>query len=384
MQLLYILYLKELKDILRDRRALITTLLVSSLSGPLLLLLISSMLANFETRSERRIIMIDGAQYAPSLVNHLLRETATIENAPEGYEQDLLTGKLADPVLKIPKDFEALWQTGQPIKLHLITSTSNSKANAGVGRVKRWVSGLNADRSSMIFVERSLSSSFNDFIQIEDIDLSNPRTESSKLFGILPYFFVLAALYGVWGSAIESTAGERDQKTLEPLMLACRDPNQIVMGKWLAITSIGAIVSLIAILAFLPAQWLMGSETLKVMFSFGVREVIQACLLILPLTGFLAACLMWVGAYARSTRQAQTYASLLLFFTAMIPMLMTVDGEQASPLMQSFPIIAQHHGVLQMMQGTVLPFETFVFLFLTHLLLTLAILIQVRKKLIRV
>lgn len=384
MQLLYILYLKELNDIFRDRRALLTTLLVSSLSGPLLLLLISSMLANFETRSERRIIVIDGAQYAPTLVNHLSRETATIENAPKDYEQELMTGKLADPVLKIPNDFENLWKTGQPITLHLITSASNAKANAGVGRVKRWVSGLNAERSSMMFVERSLSPAFNDFIQIEDIDLSNPRAESSKLFGILPYFFVLAALYGVWGSAIESTAGERDQKTLEPLILACREPNQIVLGKWLAITSVGAMVSSLAILTFIPAQWLMGSETLKAMFSFGVYEVIQSSLLLLPLTGFLAACLMWVGAYARSSRQAQTYASVVLFFTAMIPMLMSVDGEHASTIMQSLPIVAQHHGVLQMMQGTTLPLQYFIASSFIHLLLTFAILIQVKRQLMRV
>ena len=369
-------FLKELNDIRRDTRALITVSLVSILAGPILLLMISNMLSGFEARSEQRIIVISGIEYAPSLASHLSRETATIEEAPKDYEQALLTGRLNDPVLVIPKDFEDKWQKGEPQTLNLITHSGNSRANAGVSRVKRWVGSIVSERANIQLALNNVSPNINDFLAIEDIDLANPSAETTKIFGMLPYFFVLAALYGVWGSAIESTIGEKEHHTIEALLLSIGSIKALVYGKWFAIVAVGCIISALAIMSFIPAQSWMQSDTLKAMFSFSWYEVSLCLAMVIPLVGFFAAALMLVGAISKTTRQAQTNATLILMMTAFVPMILSMQANQTHGISQYLPVTAQHYWIIKLLEGeniSVIILSTIILLhlFMTYLILKL-------------
>lgn len=342
---------KEFNDIIRDTRALLAVSLISILAGPFILLLISNILAEFESRAERRIIVVHGIEHAPSLANHLARETTNIEVAPEDYAQALQEGRMVDPVLVIPSDFEEKWLSGEPQTLTIMTNSSNSRINAGVGRVVRWVNGIERERASITFALRGVSPSVSDYIQIKSIDLASAKAKTAKLFAMLPYFLVLAALYGVWGSALDTTVGERERGTLEPLLVTPHPTWQLMLGKWCAITLVGCIITSIAILSFIPAQWLMQSETLKTMFNFGRVEVIYCLILVLPLTGLFASMLMLVGTFAKNTRQAQANASVVLLISTFLPILVQIKPNAVSLSNQIFPLLAQHHHILALFKG---------------------------------
>lgn len=351
MAAIWVIFKKELKDILRDTRALMTVSLVSILAGPVIMLMISNMLAGFEARAERRIVVVYGIEHAPSLKNHLLRETAQIENAPEDYELALLEGRLVDPVLVIPENFEEKWLKGEPQLLTVMTNSSNARINAGVGRLKRWVAGLASDQAVINSAIAGFSPNANELLGFEDIDLANSRAQSVKIFTMLPYFFVLAALYGVWGSALETTVGEREKSTLEPLLVIPHRVWRVILGKWLAVFSVGAVITSVAVISFIPAQSMMHSEMLKTMFAFGWPEVATSLLLVLPLTGLFAALLMMVGAMARSTRQAQANSTLVLLISTFLPMVFQMQMEEQQTWQQWMPMVSQHYHILQMLKG---------------------------------
>ena len=348
---IYVIFKKEYKDIVRDTRALLTVSLISILAGPLILLMISNMLASFETRAERRVIVVHGIENAPSLENHLKRETTVIEKAPDDYAQALLDGKLVDPVLVIPTDFEEHWLKGEPQSLTIMTNSSNARIHAGVGRVKRWVSGLSGDRNSILLAMRGVSPNAGEFINLEDVDLASAKAETAKIFGLLPYFLVLAALYGVWGSALDTTVGERERGTLEPLLVIPHPAWKVVLGKWCAVVLVGSLIAGIAILSFLPAQWLMQSETLRAMFTFGWFEVLICFVVILPLTGLFAAMLMLVGIFAKNTRQAQANATVVLLISTFLPMMTQLGSNEIKTWHHWFPMLAQHHHILELFKG---------------------------------
>lgn len=345
MRTVWVVIKKEFKDIIRDTRALMSVAVIAVLAGPAILLMISNMLSGFEARAERRIVVVAGSEYAPSLANYLARNTAQIEEAPEDYEAALINGRLVDPVLVIPEDFEENWRQGYPQTLTILTNSSNSRINAGVGRLRSWVSGFAQERSTLNMAQRGYAPASNSFIGFERIDVAGAKAKSAKIFSMLPYFLVLAALYGVWGSAIDTTVGERERNTLEPLLVIPHPTWQMVLGKWLAVTAVGALIAATAILGFLPAQWLMQSETLKAMFNFGWFEVLVSLLLILPLTGLFSALLMMVGVFAKSMRQAQANASLVLLLITFLPMVFLVQGDVENHWQRWFPILTQHHHI---------------------------------------
>lgn len=353
MRTIYLVLKKEFKDIIRDTRALFSVALIAILAGPVILLMISNMLAGFESRAERRIVIVHGIENAPTLANYLARKTIQIEQAPDDYEKAMLFGKLPDPVLVIPVDFEQRWEDGAPQTLTLLTNSSNSRVNAGVRRLQRWVSGFASQRGVLQLAERGVAPAASDFISFEKIDLASAKAKSAKIFSMLPYFLVLAALYGVWGSAIDTTVGEKERGTLEPLLVIPHATWQMVMGKWLAVTLVGAIVASIAICSFIPAQWLMESETLKAMFNFGVFEAIVCLVLIIPLTGLFAALLMMVGVLANSMRQAQANASLVLLLITFLPMIFLASDEVSNHWQRWFPILAHHHHIFSLFKNGV-------------------------------
>lgn len=348
---IYTIFKKEMKDILRDWRALLTVMLVSVLAGPILLLMISNMLASFEARAERRIIVVHGIENAPSLANYLARETTQLEPAPADYEQALLDGRIQDPVLVIPQDFEKQWRKGEPQTLHIYTNSSNARANAGVARVKRWVAGLAGENATIKTALSGVAPNAYDTVAIEEIDLASAQAETAKVFGMLPYFLVLAALYGVWGSALDVTIGEKERGTLEPLLIVPHSTSKIVWGKWLAVWTVGAAITSIAVLSFILAQTLMHSDTLKAMFAFGWQEALSCLILLLPLCGLFAAALMTVGVFAKSTRQAQANATALLLVSAFLPLASQLNQE-VSPMWHAFtPVIAEHFHIMGILKG---------------------------------
>jgi sodium transport system permease protein len=348
---IYTVFKKEFLDIVRDVRALLTVSILSILAGPLLLLIISNVIANYEAKAERRVVVIDGMDHAPSLTNYLLQESVELVRAPLNYQEALKSNQLQDPVIVIPNDFETNWLQGKPFTITLMTNSSNARANAGVGRVKRWLSSFVGERTTLQLTFKGIAPSAHDYILIEEVDLANPNAEGAAIFGMIPYFLLLASLYSVWGSAIETTIMEKEKKTLEPLIMTPHSLVKIMLGKWTAVFSVGAIITSVAISSFVFTQYLMNSDTLKSMFSFGWIEAFKCLLITLPLTGLFAAVLIAIGAQAKSVRQAQTNATFVLLLTALLPMLSHLNGSEIQLWQRLLPIYSQHFYVMSIFKG---------------------------------
>ena len=137
---------KELRDALRDRRTLLTLLLSSVAVGPLVLWLLSTLVAGLEERAEARVVVVAGIQHAPSLQNYLQRQTYAVQQAPADYEEQLRSRRLGEPVLVVPADFEAALASGEPARLQLVFSSANPRAAAGANRLQRLLQGYGQEQ----------------------------------------------------------------------------------------------------------------------------------------------------------------------------------------------------------------------------------------------
>lgn len=344
-----IVFVKEWLDALRDRRALLVVTLVSVCAGPLLLLMLANMLAGFEARAERRIVLAWGMEHAPSLANHLLRESVRIEPAPADYAGALRTGRLADPVLLVPQDFERRLAAGETATLTIVSDTSNARAQAGVARLKRWLGTFENGRETLALALRGIDSG-TDALTIEEHDLASPLAQSARVFAMLPYFLLLAALYGVWGAALDVTVGERERGALDTLRLSPAGGLGLAIGKWLAVSAVGVLIVALATASFVSARAVMPGETLRAMFAFGSAEAACCLALLVPLVMLFAALLMAVGVRARTLREAQASATGVMLLATLLPLFVQI-GEGTADWHARAPVIAQHTLVQVLLRG---------------------------------
>ncbi len=348
-------YLKELVDALRDRRTLLVVLLSSVAIGPAVLVLVSQLVAGIEKRAEARVVVVHGMQYAPTLRNYLERQTYTVREAPAGYEQQLKDSKLGDPVLVVPADFESDLARGKAPVVELFASASNQRSQTGSGAVLRLLRGFNQEQATLRLAVRGVSPAALEALRIEERDLADPASRAAQLSTMVPFFVLMAVLYGALNAALDTTAGERERGSLEPLLMNPAPRLALVLGKWGAVASVAILIAVLSCLSFLPAQWLLRSEVLSAMFRFGIAEAAAFVGLLLPLAGALAAVLMAIAIRCKTFKEAQANATIVVLGVSMLPLVTIFNQEGQAPWHLWVPALAQTTLMGRMLRGEALP-----------------------------
>ncbi len=349
-------YRKELVDALRDRRTLMTVLLSSVAIGPLVLLLVSSLVAGIEKRAEARVIVVEGIERAPTLRNYLERQTYTIKPAPADYEQQLKDSRLGDPVVVMPPDFEQGLIDGRAPLIAVVTSAGNQRAQTAAGPTLQLLRGFNREQAVLRLAVRGVAPSSLEAVRIEERDLADPATRAAQLGTMVPYFVLMAVLYGALNAALDSTAGERERGSLEPLLMNPAPRTALVLGKWAAVASVGMLIAVLSCLSFLPGQWLLRSEVLAAMFRFGIGEALAFIALLLPLAGALAAVLMAIAIRCRTFKEAQANATVVMLGFSLLPLVAVFNQEGTRPWHLWVPALAQTTLMGRVLKGQALTF----------------------------
>jgi len=341
---------KEIVDALRDRRTLAVVLASSVLVGPLVLVAISFFLAGFEARAEKREVHVAGIEHAPSLANYLERQTYTLKVAPPDYEAQLRAAKFFDPVVVVPRDFEAALLRGDAPVVEVVSDSANKQAEGGVGRIQRLLGGYSRERVALSLALRGVSGEVLEPVQLEERDLASAQTRATQLTGMLPFFVLMAVLYGALNAALDTTAGERERGSLEPLLMNPAQRSALVLGKWGAVACVSMLIAVLSCMSFVPGQWMLHSDNLKALFQFGMREALLFLVMLLPFAATLSAVLMAVAIRCRSFKEAQANSTVIILALSLLPLISIFsDGESAWHLW--VPALAQNALMTRVLKG---------------------------------
>ena len=337
----WVVFRKELIDALRDRRTLFMVLLSSVAIGPLVLIALSALVAGIEKRAEERTVVVAGIEQAPTLRNYLARQTYRIDAAPPDYEAQLKSQALGDPVLLIGKDFEAELARGDVPLLEIVSSSGNQRANGSVNRLMRLLRGFSNEQASLRLALRGVSPATLEVIEINERDLANPQSRAAQFTGMLPFFVLMAVLYGALNAALDTTAGERERGSLEPLLMNPASRLSLVIGKWGAVAAVGMLIALLSCFSFLPAQGLLRSETLAAMFQFGWREVALFLALLAPLAAALSALMMAIAIRCKTFKEAQANNTVVVLGVSLLPLVTVFNQSGEAPWHLAVPALGQ-------------------------------------------
>ena len=345
---------KELRDALRDRRTLGVVALSSVAVGPLLLLALSVLVADVESRADQREVYAVGLAQAPTLANYLARQAWTVQPAPADSEAALLKRSWGHPVLLVPPGFEADLADGVAPTLTLVSASGNRRAQGETSAVSRLLQGFSHEQGRLRLALHGVSSGLLQVIEVDEQDLADARVRAAQFTRMLPFFVLMAVLYGALPAALDATAGERERGSLEPLLMTPAPLWALVLGKWLAVASVGMGVAVLSCLSFLPGQWLLRSETLAAMFQFGLHEAGLFVALLVPLAALLAALMMAVAIRSKSVKEAQANNTVVVLAVSMLPMVTLFNPGSEQPWHLALPALAQITLMQRVLEGEAL------------------------------
>ncbi|HEY3633749.1 MAG TPA: ABC transporter permease subunit [Caldimonas sp.] len=350
----FVVLRKELRDALRDRRTLAIVLLSSVLMGPLVLLAISGLVASLESRAEQREVYVAGLAHAPTLRNFFERQTYLVKEAPTDFEARLRRSSFSDPVVVVPEDFEAALVRGDVPVVEIVSDSANTRSEASTVRIERLLGAFSRERALLGLALRGVSAQLLEPMQVEDRDLASTQTRATRITGMLPYFVMMAVLYGALNAALDTTAGERERGSLEPLLMNPAERWALVGGKWGAVACVSMLIAVLSCFSFLPGQWVLRSDTLAAMFQYGPREAGLFILLLLPLAAALAAVLMAVAIRCRTFKEAQASSTIVVLAVSLLPLVTLFDlGGEASWHLWA-PALAQNTLMTRVLKGEAL------------------------------
>ena len=345
-------FLKEVRENLRDRRTLISAFLTGPLLGPILFVMLLSVTLNRELdKAEKPLpVPVIGAEFAPNLID-ALKAGGVVSGAPVADPERAVRKQDADVVLRIASDYGKAWRKGEPVQVELIYDSSQRDANTAVERVSQLVEGYARQQGAMRLVARGLSPTTAWPLQVARRDQATPQSRAVLMFAMLPYFFVITIFMGGMYLAIDLTAGERERQSLEPLFANPVARWKILSGKLAAICAFSTVSLLITLLAFALVGRFIPAEKVGMELDLGLHFAAYVLLLMLPVVLLLAALQSMVAAFAKSYREAQTYISLLMLVPIIPSLLLAIMPFKAQAWMYAIPLLGQSLGIMQLLRG---------------------------------
>ncbi len=342
---------KELLDAMRDRRTLLVVFVSAVLIGPVMLLVLSGFFATLDAKAEQRELVVSGIRYAPTLKNFVERQTWTLKEAPDDYEQRLRESKLGDPVLVLPKTFETDLLRGDSPEVELVSHSANQQSQSGARRVADLLRGFNHERVGLTLVSRGVSLDLLTPMRVQEVDLANTQARAAQFTGMLAFFVLLAVVSGALNAALDSTAGERERGSLEPLLMNPVTGAALVIGKWGAVAAVSMLIAVLSCLSFLPGQWLLRSDTLQAMFQFGWHEVLLFLVVLLPFAAAISAVLMAVAIRCKSFKEAQANSTVVMMAVSLLPLVAVFNQTGEEPWHLWVPALAQNTLMMRVLKG---------------------------------
>jgi len=347
-----VVFRKEVRENVRDRRTLLNTLFLGPFLLPLLFLVVirTQVTRQLDKADEPLSLPVIGAEYAPNLVESLKQQGVHILPGPADPER-AVRERDADVVLRIPERYPDDWQRGQPAQVEIVFDQSQRDAAGPVARLRGLLEGYSQRAGTLRLLARGLSPSLDRPVLVAERDQSTPQGRAGIIFGFLPFTFIFAALLGGLALAVDTTAGERERQSLEPLMANPVRPGEILLGKLAATSAFATMTLALSLLAFSVIGRFMPVERIGMALELGPRFVSCTFVVMVPLAVLFSALQTLVGSYAKSYREAQAYLSLLTLVPIVPSMILNLIPIKTKLWMHAIPLMGQQVTITRLIRG---------------------------------
>jgi sodium transport system permease protein len=358
-----IVYRKELREALRDRRTLISTILVPILLFPALTVGIGYVVVELieEASHQPSKIMILGASDSPVIVESLGKVKNLIVVPPAANYVDLISNKKIRAAVEIPPGLQsAAGDQYPPVKIYIFSG--DLKSSFAATRIEKFFSDYRDDRARERLAAEHLPVGLLKSFDIKQQNVVSAEKVAGETFGgIIPYLVIIMCLTGAMYPAMDLTAGEKERATMETILSSPISRTHLVLGKFLlvltaslataalSVTSMGVSS---AVLQHFQTAGPQESADSVMPAAIGLGAVLSVFLVAVPLAVMFSAALLTISLFAKSYKEAQSYISPLMFVVIIPAVAAMLPGIELTPKLSLIPILNVSLLCKDLMTGT--------------------------------
>src|SRR2546426_1125600 len=343
-----VIYGKELIDTLRDRRTILSTIVLPILMFPVLTLGFGFVAAKSMQKVQREgsTIMLLGETNAPTLAE-TVRKAEGIRIIPPSDDYAMRIGdKKLHAALEFPSQFEADVNANRQQVVKIYNFAGETRSQVAVSLLRRILGGYRDQLVEARLMQNGLSKEVLRPFESKEENVAPPeKVGGNAIGGLFPYLIIFLCFMGALAPAIDLTVGEKERGTIETILASPVSRLDLVVGKFLMVFTasiVTAVVSLTSFALTLTLPFLAAREIAKksqIPFDISVTGVAAVLLMMLPLAVMFAAALMTIALWSKTTKEAHSYASPLMLLVLMPAMAAMVPGFDLNAKLALVPVL---------------------------------------------
>jgi sodium transport system permease protein len=345
-----IVYRKELTEALRDRRTLISTIVVPLLLFPVLTVGFGYMATNLigKAQKETHKIMVLGGEDSPSIVEGL-RKLESVEVVPAALNYaDQITSKEIRAAVEIPKGFQADLDRGETPTVNIYMYQGEIKSSFGADRIEKFLreyrDKVSKDRLAAQHLPPTLLKPFN----IKQENVAPPEKVGGSTFGgLVGYMVILLCMTGAMYPAMDLTAGEKERGTMETILTSPIERTHLVLGKFFLVLTASLFTAVLAVISMGTSFYFAakvggfseGKSDISLMMTISMKAVLAVFVMALPIAVLFSATLLTIALFAKSYKEAQSYLTPMTFVVIIPAVASLLPGVELNARLAIIPIL---------------------------------------------
>ncbi|MFT3781232.1 MAG: ABC transporter permease [Nibricoccus sp.] len=355
-------YRKELKDMLRDRRAIMSMIIIPTFIMPAMIFGMSRMGSKAVSKAHEEIpaVMIIDGEDSPA-ITAALKASKKIHVVPARDDwQAQISDKKIRAAVRIPAGFEASLRADSAGKVTIYNYEGELRSSLAVGELERFFRDLREKTVATRLSERSLPATFIRPFDIARENVAAPEKVSGNMLGgFIPYLIIVLGLTGAMYPAMDLTAGEKERGTMETLLCTPAARTEIVLGKFFMVLTGSVSAMVLSLLSMGISFGLIGAtahggkmanfaSSLPPVNGFAIAGVL---VMALPTAIFFSALIFTASVFAKSYKEAQTYAAPLMILAIMPSTVGMMPGVELSTALTCIPVLGVSLVCKEMLSG---------------------------------
>jgi sodium transport system permease protein len=344
-----IIYKKELLDTIRDRRTIISMIVVPILIFPLLTIGFSAFAVSMTQKSaaEKQRIAFIKKEYAPrlfALVDSSSKVEIALIDTPVDSIKQAIQNKNIRAAIVVPPDFDQKIAALESTSVRLMYDGADAKSEFALDKIKNLIT----DYKQRVLNSRLQNKGIAPTL-LEPFAVKNENIASKEKMGgfvlsmVLPYIIVVLSMVGAMYTAIDLTAGEKERGTLETILVTPIPRWQLATGKFLTILTTSVVSTIFAIISMsmtmLYGMQAFGNTPNEMAINITPTMILIILLMMIPNACLFSALLMSICIFAKSYKEAQSYVSPLMTLIILPSLVGFLPGVELDFKLALIPII---------------------------------------------
>ena len=247
-----LVYRKELRDLLRDRRTIVSMIVMPVVVMPLLMTVLglSAVKLGGKVRQEIPKVMVLGGEDSTNTLAALRALNAFAFVPPSQDFTNLISDKKISAAIAIPTNFDAAVQAGEAAAVTIYTYEGEFKSTIAAQSLDQFFRSRRDHIVRERLADRHLPEKLLAPFEIRQTNVASPQKVSGNLIGmILPYLVIIMCMTGAIYPSVDLTAGEKERGTMETLLCSPVARTHLVLGKGLVVLTVSLVTACLSLVS---------------------------------------------------------------------------------------------------------------------------------------